>query len=334
MHGHYHLYGVGAALVDTEITVSDDDLQTLEVTKGMMTLVDEERQQQLVAHLSDHLVASQRASGGSAANTVIAASYFGCRSFYSCKVADDENGRFYLADIDAAGVDYPRYLTPPEGITGRCLVMITPDAERTMTTFLGISETVSSSELHPPAIAMSDYVYAEGYLASSSTGRTAAMTMFQQARVGNTRTALSLSDPAMVTYFRETLLEMIGPGVDLLFCNREEALAFTGNSDLERAAEGLRTYARTFAITCGADGALVWDGDNYHRIAAHPVRAIDTNGAGDMFAGAFLYAITHDCDYRQAGAFASLAAAQVVSQYGPRLRPEQHQALKQQFFER
>lgn len=332
MSEHYHIYGVGAALVDTEITVTDRDLQAMDVAKGMMTLVDAERQAQLTAHLHDHLVASQRASGGSAANTVIAASYFGCRSFYSCKVADDENGRFYLADIDAAGVNYPRHLAPPSGTTGRCLVMITPDAERTMTTYLGISETLSVNELHPPAIVAADYVYAEGYLASSDTGRAAAEALFQQARKGNTRTALSLSDPAMVTYFREQLLAMIGQGLDLLFCNRQEALSFTGTGDLELAAEALKTYARTFAITCGAEGALVWDGENYHRIDAHPVKAIDTNGAGDMFAGAFLYAISQDGDYRQAGEFASLAAAKVVSQYGPRLRPEQHQELKQAFY--
>src|SRR5690554_1219573 len=140
MNKHYHIYGIGAALVDTEITVNDKDLEAMQVDKGVMTLVDETRQEELLTYLAGHLIASHRASGGSGANTIIAASYFGCKNFYSCKVADDENGRFYLQDIKDSGVDYPQHLPAEQGITGKCLVMITPDAERSMNTFLGISE--------------------------------------------------------------------------------------------------------------------------------------------------------------------------------------------------
>lgn len=332
MNNHYHIYGIGAALVDTEIEVSDSDLKAMAVAKGVMTLVDEARQGELIDYLQDHLVHSSRASGGSSANTVIAASYFGCRSFYSCKVADDENGRFYLNDIKAAGVDYPEHLQPPEGITGKCLVMITPDAERSMNTSLGISATLSVNELHTPAVEAADYVYIEGYLVSSDTGRAAAVKLRKSAEKRNTLTALSLSDPAMVQFFRDGLLEMIGDGVDLLFCNREEAMGFTGTSNLETAAQSLQDYCRTFAITCGADGALVFDGKHSYHIDAEPVKAVDSNGAGDMFAGAFLYALSQGHGYDVAGRFASLAAGKVVTQYGPRLRPEQHQQLKQEFF--
>lgn len=332
MNDHYHIYGIGAALVDTEIAVNDQDLKAMAVTKGVMTLVDEKRQAELINYLADHLVASSRASGGSGANTVIAASYFGCRSFYSCKVANDENGHFYLNDIKAAGVDYPEHLAPPEGITGKCLVMITPDAERSMNTFLGISASLSKAELHAPAISAADYVYIEGYLVSSETGRSAAISLRRQAQDRGTLTALSLSDPAMVQFFRDGLLEMIGDGVDLLFCNREEAMGFTGTHDLESAAQSLQSYCKTFAITCGAEGALVFDGEHSYHIDADSVKAIDSNGAGDMFAGAFIYAISHGHDYQTAGRFASLAAGKVVTQYGPRLRPEQHDQLKREFF--
>jgi sugar/nucleoside kinase (ribokinase family) len=331
MRDHYHIYGIGAALVDMEITVSDRDLTAMAVTKGVMTLVDEKRQAELIDYLQDHLVASSRASGGSGANTVIAASYFGCSSFYSCKVADDDNGRFYLNDLAAAGVNAPD-IRPPKGITGKCLVLITPDAERSMNTYLGISATLSKKELHPPAVSAADYVYIEGYLVSSDTGRAAAIELRHQARDRKALTALSLSDPAMVQFFREGLLEMIGDGVDLLFCNRDEAMGFTGTHDLESAAQALQDYCKTFAITCGADGALVFDGRHSYSIEAKPVKAIDTNGAGDMFAGAFLYAISHGHDYQTAGRFASLAAGKVVTQYGPRLRPEQHEELKREFF--
>ena len=326
----FHVYGIGAALVDTEIEVSDQDLTSLSIDKGVMTLVDEQRQQQLIEQLSDHLVASKRASGGSAANTIIAASYFGAKSFYSCKVANDENGDFYLNDLRDAGVAYHEELEREAGTTGKCLVMITPDAERTMNTFLGISETVSVNELHPAAAAQSEFAYLEGYLVSSDTGRAAAIALRELAESKGVKTAISLSDPAMVEFFHDGLQQMIGEGVDLLFCNEGEALGFTKTDTLDDAISALKQIAKTFAITLGSEGALVFDGEKESRIAAHKVDAIDTNGAGDMFAGAFLYAITHGHSFEQAGALASRASAQVVSQFGPRLRPEQHQQILQE----
>ena len=331
MSKQYHIYGIGAALVDTEITLNDADLTSMNVVKGVMTLVDEARQYELINHLANHLVASRKASGGSAANTIIAASYFGCNNVYSCKVADDDNGRFYINDLKAAGVHYPTHIIPAEGITGKCLVMITPDAERTMNTFLGISATLSIDELDPHTIALSEYVYIEGYLVTSPTGRAAAIALRQYAEANNTRTALSLSDPAMVQFFRDGLIEMIGDGVDLLFCNRDEAIAFTKTESIHDAADALKKFSKQFAITCGSEGAFIFDGKELIHIAANKVKAVDTNGAGDMFAGAFLYAITQSYDYKVAGAFASLAASKVVSQFGPRLKPEQHEELKKEF---
>lgn len=332
MNKHYHIYGIGAALVDTEITLTDSDLTTMAVAKGVMTLVDEERQHALVNYLQNHLVASHKASGGSAANTIIAASYFGCNNFYSCKVANDDNGHFYLNDIKDAGVITPAHITPPPGITGKCLVMITPDAERTMNTFLGISETLSVNELDTDAIAQAQYVYIEGYLVTSPTGRAAAIELRKHAEANNTRTALSLSDPAMVQFFRDGLVEMLGDGVDLIFCNRDEAMGFTQTHDLEDACEALKKYCKQFAITCGSEGALLFDGEHLISVSAPTIKPVDTNGAGDMFAGAFLYAITQRNDFKTAGEFANLAAAKVVTQFGPRLKPEQHAELKEAFF--
>ncbi len=323
----YHVYGIGAALVDTEVEVSDQDLTHLNIDKGVMTLVDEPRQAELIEKLSGHLVASKRASGGSAANTIIAASYFGANAFYSCKVANDENGDFYLNDLRDAGVAYHEELERQSGTTGKCLVLVTPDAERTMNTYLGISETVSTAELHPQAAAASEYAYLEGYLVSSETGRAAAIALREQAEANNVKTSISLSDPAMVEFFHDGLSQMIGDGVDLLFCNEGEALGFTRTDSLAAATAELKKIAKTFAITLGAEGALVFDGEKEERIAAHSVKAIDTNGAGDMFAGAFLYAITHGYSFAQAGALASRASAQVVSQFGPRLKADQHQQI-------
>ncbi|MDX2464295.1 MAG: adenosine kinase [Porticoccus sp.] len=320
----YHVYGIGAALVDTEIEVTDSDLQQLQVEKGLMTLVDETRQTELIHHLQDHLTASKRASGGSAANTIIAVSAFGGNAFYSCKVANDDNGQFYLNDLANAGVEYHHNGEQVNGLTGKCLVLITPDAERSMNTFLGVSETVSIENLNAEAISQSEYLYMEGYLVTSDTGRAAAIRAREIAEEHQVKTVLSLSDPGMVTFFKDGLKDMLGQKVDLLFCNEAEALGWTNASTLNEATELLKQSASTFAITLGSKGALVFDGKKLHNIDPHPITAIDTNGAGDMFAGAFLYAITHDYDYQQAGNFASVAAANVVSQFGPRLRDEQY----------
>lgn len=330
MSKRYHVYGLGAALVDTEIEVRDNDLATLSVEKGVMTLVDESRQTQILDHLAGHLVHSKRASGGSAANTIIGIAQFGGSTFYSCKVANDDNGHFYLHDLKAAGVDCHIDKERDHGITGKCLVLITPDAERTMNTYLGISETLSEHDLSPAAIAASEYVYLEGYLVTSPTGRAAAIRAREIAEQNGVKTALSFSDPGIVTYFRDGLREMIGERIDLLFCNKHEALSWAQTENLEDAIAALKQIARGFAITLGAEGALVYDGTNHHAIAPHKVTAIDTNGAGDMFAGAFLYGITQGHDFATAGKLASLASATVVSDYGPRLKAAQQRSLLEQ----
>ena len=322
----FHIYGLGAALVDTEIEVSDHFLQTANIEKGLMTLVDEARQNELLELMKDHLVGSKRASGGSACNSIIAASYFGAETFYSCKVSNDDNGHFFHNDTKAAGVTIQTNALP-EGTTGKCLVMITPDAERTMNTFLGISETLGESELDHNAIAQSEYLYLEGYLVTSPTGKAAAIKAREVAEKNKVKTAISLSDPGMVEFFGDGLKDMIGEQVDLLFCNKDEALSWTKTENIEQAAHVMKESAKTFAITLGKEGALVFDGSEFTTVAGESVKAIDTNGAGDMFAGAFLYAITAGKSFQAAAKLANRAAAKVVSQYGPRLHPEQYALL-------
>ena len=323
----YHVYGIGAALVDTEIEVSDTELSQMGVEKGLMTLVDEARQSELIEHLEGHLVHSKKASGGSACNTTIAASYFGANAYYSCKVAADDNGDFFMGDLKNAGVDGPFDAAKEQGITGKCLVMITPDAERSMNTFLGISETLSTQELNHDAIKASEYVYYEGYVVTSPTGRASAIEARKVAEANGVKTAISLSDPGMVEFFKDGLQEMIGDSVDLLFCNEDEAMGWGKTDNLEAAIETIKAISKTFAITRGSKGAVVFDGEKLITIEPHSVKAVDTNGAGDMFAGAFLYAITHGHDFATAGKLASRAAAEVVANYGPRLPAAAHQAI-------
>jgi sugar/nucleoside kinase (ribokinase family) len=327
----YHIYGIGAALVDTEIEVTDSDLLSMQVDKGVMTLVDEARQHQLVKGLEGHWVHSRRASGGSACNTIIAASIFGASTYYSCKVADDDNGSFYMGDLKNAGVDSDYEAEREPGITGKCLVLITPDAERSMNTYLGISASLSVDNLNEQAVADSEYLYIEGYLVTSDSGRAAAIRARKVAEASGVKTAISLSDPGMVEFFKGGLQEMIGDGVDLLFCNGDEAKGWADTENLEPAIIALKKIARCFVITLGAEGALIVNGEERINIQPNKVKAVDTNGAGDMFAGAFLYGLSQGFSLTQAGNFASMAAARVVSQFGPRLEMTQHRQLLADF---
>lgn len=327
----FKVYGMGAALVDTEIRVADAELAQLGVEKGLMTLVDQGRRKALLQALDGHLVEASHASGGSAGNSIIAAALFGGDCYMSCRVADDADGRIYLDDLASAGVSYPG-AAPSDVPTGKCLVLVTPDAERSMSTFLGASELLSVDQLDPDAIADSEFLYIEGYLVSSDSGRAAAIRAREIAEAAGVPVALSFSDPGMVAHFRDGLQEMVGNGVDLLFSNDAEALGWTGADNLHGAVDALKGTAARFAITRGGDGALLFDGEHTHEIDAHAVEAVDSNGAGDMFAGAFLYALTRGEDFPGAGRFASLAAGTVVSQWGPRLRQDHYGELRRAFF--
>lgn len=328
----YMAYGIGAALVDTEIKVQDHELHEMNVEKGLMTLVDQERQQELLEHLEGHLVKASHASGGSAGNSMIATAQFGGPTFMSCKVANDADGDIYIADLEAAGVDHCFSSERDDGVTGKCLVMITPDAERSMNTFLGISETLSTRQLDPDAIAASEYLYIEGYLVTSASGRAAAVKAREIAEAAGVKTALSFSDPGMVEFFREGIEEIVGERLDLIFCNEAEALGWARSDNLELAVDKLKQVAGSFVITRGAEGALTFDGSELATIPPHRVHAVDSNGAGDMFAGAFLYAITRGENFPTAGRFASLAAGRIVANYGPRLPAADYPALRDEFF--
>ena len=328
----YVAYGIGAALVDTEIKVQDSELVQMNVEKGMMTLVDADRQAELMEHLEGHLVKATHASGGSAGNSMIASAQFGGPTFMSCKVANDADGDIYIADLEAAGVDHCLNGLREEGTTGKCLVLISPDAERSMNTHLSISETLSVEQLVPEAIEQSEYLYLEGYLVTSPTGRAAAVKAREIAEEAGVKTSLSFSDPGMVEFFRDGMQEMIGERVNLVFCNEAEALGWGQTDNLDVAIEKMKQVADTFVITRGSEGALTFDGQEMAEIPPHKVHAVDSNGAGDMFAGAFLYAISRGEDFPTAGRFASLAAGKIVANYGPRLCAEDYPALRAEFF--
>jgi sugar/nucleoside kinase (ribokinase family) len=324
----YHVYGIGNALVDAEFEVNDQFLAHEKIQKGLMTLVDGEAQRVLYERLVEKFGVKKRAGGGSAANSMYAISQFGGSAFYTCKVASDEAGDFYVKELGDHNIKTNLSKERDYGDTGKCLVMVSPDAERTMLTFLGLSAEISSSDLNVEALKDSHYLYLEGYLVTSPSGRQACVDARKMAEANGVKTVLSLSDAAMVQFFRGGLEEMIGDGVDVLFANELEAKAWTGKDDIAEAIEALKAIAKVMVITLGSKGALIFDGKSSIQIDSFPTKAVDTNGAGDMFAGAFLYALSAGKDYATAGKLASYAASRTVSHFGPRLPPSAHKEIK------
>jgi sugar/nucleoside kinase (ribokinase family) len=325
----YDVYALGNALVDMEYEVSPEDLQRLNIDKGVMTLVDEAHQQRIMKHLRERN--HHRGSGGSAANSVIALAQFGGSGYYSCKVADDELGHFYLKDLHDGGVATRDGGFLEQGDTGRCVVLVTPDSDRTMCTYLGVSGNLSLHELDQAALAASKWFYTEGYLVTSDTARVAAIEARKLAERSGVKTALSLSDPNMVKFFKDGLQEMIGERLDMIFANEEEAMGMADADNLDDAVAYLKTIAREFAITRGPKGALIWDGEQAIDIDPVPVKPIDTVGAGDMFAGAVLYGLTQGWSHQRAGDLASAASAKLVTSLGPRISRDDSQDILSTF---
>ena len=324
----YDLYAIGNALVDTEYEVTDAHLSAMKVEKRHMTLIDAPRHTELLAQVQG--LHSRKSGGGSAGNTIVAMAQLGGSAFYSCRVANDELGAFYAADLKANGVDSNLTggaLAP--GQTGECMVMVTPDAERSMSTFLGATAVLDHTALHPQDIARSKVYYMEGYLAASPSGLQAALQGRQIAQAAGVALATTLSDVSMIKFCRPGLDAIIGQGLDYLFCNEEEAQVWCGSQDLQAICQQMSQLARTVCLTRGPQGCVVLQGSQHTAVPAASVKALDTNGAGDMFAGAFLYAVTHGHGHAQAAWLANQAAAQVVSQYGNRLTRETLLGIKE-----
>ena len=326
----YDVYGIGNALVDIEYHTSNEKLTELGIEKGLMTLIDEHKQNNLITYLGESH--ESMACGGSAANTIIALAQMGARTHFDCRVANDISGQFFVQDLHDSGVHSSLSLNESlTGVTGKCLVFATPDADRTMNTFLGASGMLDISDIDEEAIKHSEYVYLEGYLVSADCARSAAIQARRIAENMGVKTALTLSDPNMVIFFREGMQEMLGNGVDLLFANEDEACELAQSKDLNSAIESIKRVAKTFAITRGKQGAMLYDGTDLIEIAAHQVEAIDTLGAGDLFAGAFLYGQSQGMSFQQSGDLASLASSKIVTQYGPRLTASDTQGLLASF---
>ncbi|MFG0289653.1 MAG: adenosine kinase [Rhodopirellula sp. JB044] len=313
---NHDVYAVGNALVDIQAQVSDDLLAKLAFDKGIMTLVDDERQAGVLANFD--VPTLNRCAGGSAANTIAAVADFGGKASFVGKIGNDETGKFFLQDLRNLGVTID--VDPLEGNpTGTCAILITDDAERTMLTNLGASVHLSVDDIDEAAIAAAQYVYIEGYLLTGDTAKAAAYRAMELAKKNNVKVAFTASDPFLVNMLRDEIWDLIRGPVDLFFCNEEEAQSLTGLTDPIACASKIHETAENVAMTLGEKGSILMHGGEAIPIEGVSVDAIDTTGAGDMYAGGVLYGITNGLSWKQAGHLGSHAAARVVAQLGARL---------------
>lgn len=312
----YDVYGIGNALVDIQAHISEQLLDELKFAKGMMTLVEDGAQQQVLAKLNGHSVS--RCAGGSAANTIMGIAEFGGRAAYAGKIAQDPIGEFFLQDMRDRGVKIE--IQPGRGQSGTCVILITDDAQRTMLTNLAVSSTLQPDDVSEEEIRNSQYVYVEGYLFTGEPNRSSALRSIELAKKHNVKVAFTVSDPFLIQYHKDEFWRLIEGPVDLLFCNLDEARALTGQHDAVACAREIHEHAENVALTLGAEGSLLMHNNEAIFIPGVPVKAIDTTGAGDMYAAGILYGITNGLTWEQAGRLASHAASRVVGQLGARLK--------------
>jgi len=312
----YDVFGIGNAIVDTEVQVEELLLTRHTLDKGIMTLVSVEQQAALLGGLAGY--DQHGAPGGSAANTMVGLAQFGGRGFFSGKIGDDAAGRIYRAGMAEVGVEFdvePTSAAP----TGTCLILVTPDGERTMQTSLGAAAELGVGDVDVERVAASQFVYVEGYLFGSPTGTQAALLAMDAAKQAGVTVSLTLSDPGIAEFFIDQFRRATREYVDLLFCNQYEAMIYAGVDDRDEALRRLGEDCAHVFMTCGGDGSLALAGGAVTHIPGYAVPVVDTTGAGDIYAAGVLYGLATGMDDAAAGKLGSFASARIVTRMGPRL---------------
>ena len=312
----YDIIAIGNAIVDVLAHAEEEVLERLNIAKGVMTLVDSHR----AAALYREMKTAIESSGGSAANTAAAFASFGGKAAFMGKVRKDQLGMIFTHDMQAIGVHYATPLAKTGKETALCLVFITPDGERTLNTHLGISVDFSPEDVDADLIADSSITYLEGYLWDAPHAKKAFLKASELAHAAGRKVSLTLSDPFCVERHRDSFLELIKNHIDILFANESEILSLFQCVEFEQALRTLQDYnVEIAALTRSEKGSLILADGEKHLIAARPIdRLIDSTGAGDSYAAGFLYGLTHNFSLPRCGALGSLAAAEIISQVGPR----------------
>lgn len=307
---------VGNALVDVLAQVSDEFLAAQDgMEKGAMTLIDEARAVEIYTELADNV----ETSGGSAANTMAGYASFGGNGGFIGKIADDELGKIFQNDIRSMGVKFDTQPLAIGPATGRCMILVTPDAERTMNTFLGASVELAPNDVDEDLISSAAVTYLEGYLFDKELAKQAFITAAEAAHEAGHRVALTLSDPFCVDRHRSDFLRLVESHVDILFANEEEIKSLFMQESFEDAMSAVSKNVEIAALTRSEKGAVILHDGNTYEIPAEKVeKVVDTTGAGDQFAAGFLYGFTNGMDIETCGRLGVMAAAEVISHIGPR----------------
>lgn len=317
----FDVIGIGNAIVDILARCDDAFLDAQGLAKGHMRLIGAEEANRLYGEMGPAI----EISGGSAANSMAGLASFGASAAFIGRVAKDQFGRVFTHDIRSIGVAYETPAAENGAPTARCLVLVTPDGERTMSTFLGASVELGNGEINPRAIADARILYLEGYLYDPPEAKAAFHEAADHAKAAGRKVALSLSDSFCVERHRDAFLSFIRTHVDILFANEDEARTLYQQDDFEAVREAAAGHCPLAVLTRSAKGSVIVSGNGIIEVAADPVeKIVDTTGAGDLYAAGFLFGLARDLPLASCGALASLAAAEIISHIGA--RPEQNLA--------
>ena len=323
----YDVFGVGNALVDILAQVQDEAISDLKLTKGGMALMNAEDQSGVLQYLEGHSL--QLASGGSAANTMVAIAQSGGNGVYFGKVANDTHGHFYKRDMEEVGIEFPVQAADEASLpTGTSVVLTTPDAERTMCTHLGVSTQLHKSEIDADILAQCKMSYIEGYLWDADQPRAACVESFELSKRLGVPIAFTFSDGFLIDRFADDFQMIISDYADIVFCNVDEAHHFFRSEDIDECIARLGKACDLGFITCSEEGCHVVQNGAAKHIHGFPVKAIDTVGAGDAFAGGVLYGITNGMSAEDAARWGNYFASRVVEHLGPRLECSMHEHLQ------
>lgn len=312
----YQVVGIGNAMVDVLAHASEDFLAENGIEKGIMQLIDVDRAVELYGRCGP----ATEISGGSNANSIAGIAQLGGRTAYVGKVKDDQLGAIFAHDLRAQGADYDTPLASKdhEAETGCCIVLVTPDGERSMNTYLGVTEFLTPDDIDANQMADAEWIYLEGYRFDGPESHEAFAKAIGACKGAGGRVSLTLSDPFCVERHRDAFRQMIHDHVDLLFCNRVEVMSMWQTDDYNQAMEMAAKEVAILACTDGENGAHVWANGMHHQVPADPVDIVDATGAGDLFAGAFLWALAEGHDLEACGAMGCAAAGEIISHIGAR----------------
>ncbi len=311
----YDVCAVGNAIVDVLAPCDDAFLAGQSLTPGSMQLVDEDQS----AALYDAMASGVEASGGSAGNTVAGVGSFGGKAAYVGKVAPDQLGEVFTHDIRASGVHFDTPVLKGGAGTGRCLINVTADGQRTMCTFLGAANQLGVADIDAALIGDSAIVYLEGYLFDPAPARAAFEAAAAAAHAAGRKVAITLSDTFVVARWRAELLAFIEASADIVLANEGELAALFETEDFDAACDRLAAMVEVAAVTRGEHGSVIVRGDERVAVAAYPVdKVVDTTGAGDQYAAGFLLGLARGLPLADTGKLGSLAAAEAIAHWGPR----------------